>query len=1560
MASVTGLSVAVSPLVLGLSSPAAANPLGDDLVISEVYGGGGNSGATFTHDFVELYNPTDAAIDVDGLSVQYRSGTNSGAGVTPLTGEVAPGGYYLVQQAQGSGGSTPLPSPDATGTQAMSGGSGIVALVEGTEPVTLSPTAPTGGSLVDLVGYGSATVSEGDVDAPGLTNTTSASRDADGTDTDVNGADFTAGAVAPVSSGGEPEPPPPVGDVTVAEIQGTGTQSPLVGREVTTSGVVTALYDGTYNGFFLQTAGTGGATDATPGASDAVFVYGGPDFDGAGLALGDSVEVTGQVGEFGGATQVTVTAAGIAPVSPALAPVTPLAAAYPTTTADREAHEGELLAPTDDFTVTNVFSTNRYAEIGLATGDRPLIQPTEVADAGSPEADAVAADNAARGVVLDDGASIDFLPFNGGDNQDVPLPWLSQQNPVRVGAAAELVAPVVLDYRNNTWKLQPQEQVTDEGRDVATFENTRPENAEPADVGGDLSIGTFNVLNYFNTTGAQFESNGGRCTYYLDRDDDPVSVNSCTPDGPRGAAELGDFRRQQAKIVEAINTMDTDIVSLEEIENSVKLLKETDRDDAVKALVSALNTDAGTRRWAYAASPAAADLPPLAEQDVIRNAFIYDPTTVRPVGASEVLVGSAAFASAREPLAQAFKPAGAGRADVFAVIVNHFKSKGSGTPDPDGQGNANDERVAQAAALADFAKEFSVDRGTRKVFLTGDFNSYSEEDPIQLLEGEGFSKLESDTPGEYSYSFSGLSGSLDHVLASPAARRMVTGVDIWETNANESVAFQYSRRNYNARQLFSPDVFAASDHNPEVVGLSTSPSNATEVQLLTTNDFHGRLQADGTIAGAAVLSGAVKQLRSENPNTVFAAAGDLIGASTFASFIAEDKPTIDSLNEAGLDVSAVGNHEFDQGYDDLTGRVLAPESAENPNGGAEWEYLGANVRFKDDGSPALDGTWIQDFGGTEIGFVGAVTEDLPSLVSPTGIEQLEITDVVDETNAAAADLKAEGADVVVLLVHEGAPGTDCTTFDDDPSSKWGSIVTGVNDDVDAIVSGHTHLAYDCSLPVEGWADRDVTERPVVSAGQYGTNLNRIRFEVDSFTGQLLDVEQDLLPLAGNYPADPAVTKIVADAVAEAKVLGAEQLGDITGTFSRAKLADGTTDNRGGESTLGNLVAEIQQWATEADNRGAAQVAFMNPGGLRADLTGLIEQGSPRPVTYEQAATVQPFANTLVNQQMTGAQIKAALEQQWQPDGASRPFLKLGISEGFTYTYDPEAARGEHVLDMRLDGEPVDLATSYSVTVNSFLAGGGDDFAAFREAAATGSPQDTGVTDLQATVDFLEEFATEQPLAVDYSQRAVGTQLSAAEVAPGDTLTLDLSSLSMTGRGDVTDDEVTVLLDGTELATAPVVTQPQTALPGYDEVGTATAEVTLPDAVEAGTAELTVVGEETGTEVVVPVQVTGDGGEPGDPATPTIAVDHQPRPVIAGETRARLFVDVTAEGAEASGQVRVKVQGRTARLLDLDETGSVVTRLGRFGQPGAKTVRVVYLGDEDVARGVVEHTIRVRR
>jgi 5'-nucleotidase len=824
LALVASLPLLAAPLAL--LPTASASPDGTGLVVNEVYGGGGNSGATYTHDFVELHNPTGTAVPLDGLGLQYRSTSGGSGGVLALSGTVPAEGHFLVQLARGSGGTTALPSPDQTGSLALSGSGGQVLLLPSTSPYA-GPSANIAGStaVVDMVGWGAATTFE-TAPAPGTSNSTSVSRVA-GADTDSNAADLATGGPSPTPSGAtqEPEPVPEPGDVPISDIQGIGAASPMVGRQVTTRGVVTAVYPGRLNGFHLQTGGTGGATDATPGASDGLFVHG-RRVDESTLDLGDSIEVTGEVSEFHGSTQVT--AETVTRLAEPLPPVTPLASAYPTTEADREAHEGELLAPTDTFTVTNTYPTNQYAEIGLATGDRPLLQPTDVARPGTPAYDAVVADNVARAVTLDDGSSTNFL---SGSDRDTPLPWLTPDNAIRVGAEATLHQPVVLQWRNSTWKLQPQRQVVDDGSHVATFEDTRAENAAPQPVGGDLRLATFNVLNYFTTTGEDFETAGGQCSYYTDRNRTPITVNRCTPDGPRGAADWTNLQRQEAKIVRAINGLGADIVSLEELENSAKMLGETDRDVAIRQLVNALNEEAGAGTWRYVPSPVEALTPEaLAQQDVIRTGFIYRARTVQPLGESDLLLDTAEFTQAREPLAQVFKPVGQPRSAAFAVVVNHFKSKGcsGATGDNadlgDGQACWNSDRVEQAQRLVAFADGFAAERGVEGIFLTGDFNSYTEEDPMHVLYDAGFGLVESGQAGDASYSFSGLSGSLDHVLANEAAARRVTGADVWEINANESIAFQYSRFNYNATQFHEADQFAASDHNPEIVGVRAATS----------------------------------------------------------------------------------------------------------------------------------------------------------------------------------------------------------------------------------------------------------------------------------------------------------------------------------------------------------------------------------------------------------------------------------------------------------------------------------------------------------------------------------------------------------------------------------------------------------------------------------------------------------------------------------------------------------------------------------------------------------------
>ncbi|CAM3243632.1 bifunctional UDP-sugar hydrolase/5'-nucleotidase [Nocardioides dubius] len=727
-----------------------------------------------------------------------------------------------------------------------------------------------------------------------------------------------------------------------------------------------------------------------------------------------------------------------------------------------------------------------------------------------------------------------------------------------------------------------------------------------------------------------------------------------------------------------------------------------------------------------------------------------------------------------------------------------------------------------------------------------------------------------------------------------------------------------------------------------------APEDVVDVQVLGINDFHGRISASSAEAGAAVIAGAVKELRAENPNTVFAAAGDLIGASTFESFINQDKPTIDALNEAGLDVSAVGNHEFDQGYDDLVNRVMAPYDADtNPFGGAEWEYIGANVKKKADGTQAdgLEPSWVQTFGaGTaeevQVGFIGAVTEHLDELVAPDGIADIEATDIVSAVNTEADALTADGVDIVVLLVHEGAATTAIESAQD-PASDFGKIVNGVDTDVDAIISGHTHLAY----------NHTIGGRPVVSAGQYGYNLNQLQFSYDTATDDLVGVTSTLLPLTTkvpgvppapdtyppNYPVDEPTKAIVDAAKASADVKGAVEIGDIAGPFRRPLTSSGS-DNRGRESTLGNLVAEVQRAQTPAA-LGGAEIAFMNPGGLRKDMVGTGGR-----LTYRQAADVQPFANTLVRMELTGAQIKAVLEEQWQPAGASRPFLRLGVSEGFTYTYDPAKAKGARITRIWLDDVPLSPSATYAVTVNSFLASGGDNFTTL---ASGTNKKDTGVTDLQAMVDYLDGRA--EPLTPDFTQHAVGVSPNKAAYQPGETAQVALSSLSYTALGDQVDATGSLSVAGGAPTSVAITTTSDDVI--GDEVGQATLAVKVPaSAVRGSQIPVTFTGDTTGTTVRFWVPVAPKTAS-------TIRASVTPKKIRAKRTTVRLKVEVRG-ASQATGKVTVRYAGRT-RTATL-RNGRATLRLGTFKKPGKVTARISYAGNAHLKPATKRITFRIRR
>lgn len=860
----------VALIALALFLPTAGIPstaqaaTADHVVIEEAYLNGGSTGAVYKNKYVELYNPTDAAVSLAGWSLQYRAyNSTSAASVASLSGSIpAKGSYLIAGTANSTNGAdwTTQVTPDATASASWSGNANGGTLLLASTTTALNPAAGSvvsdSDEIVDLFGYTKSNTYETTVESAAGSVTTAFAR-TDGIDTDNNDADFSAvttfvptnSAGTSYSAGGGTDPQPPVSK-TISEIQGTGAASPLVGTTVVTTGFVTAVYStGGFKGYVIESAGAGATLDDS---SDALFVYS-PDTV-ASVAIGDYVQLTGSVSEYSGLTELSVAAGGLTkPDATGLTPPAPAKVSWPATDAARESLESMLVEPQGDFTVTDTYDTNYYGSVVLASGKTPLITPGEIAEPGTTAYTDAAADNAARMVTLDDGASINF---SSSANSSIPLPYLSLDKPVRVGEPVTFVHPVIVDYRFSAWNFQPTSQLTAANADTVqpvTFTNTRT--AAPEVATSRLRIASFNVLNYFTTTGADAEKLGATCTYYDDREGNHITVNTCNAPSVRGAADAVSFARQQAKIVAAINALSADVVSLEEIENSS--IVGDRRDAAVSALVDALNAAAGTTRWAYAPSPMTVP----SSEDVIRTAFIYNPATIELVGPS-VISTDTAFAKARYPLAQTFRPVGED-ANAFVVIANHFKSKGSCPTDSTdvnadhGQGCWNPVRTDEANALVSFADARKSAAQTDKVFLIGDLNAYTQEDPVRALTAAGYIDQGSKT-GKYSYSFDNASGSLDHILASPNADKLITGRDIWNINSGESVALEYSRYNYNALNLYDASPYRSSDHDPVIVGYSPAkPDVPTPTVTTTSLKLSKKLVGYGTaVTATATVTGA--------------------------------------------------------------------------------------------------------------------------------------------------------------------------------------------------------------------------------------------------------------------------------------------------------------------------------------------------------------------------------------------------------------------------------------------------------------------------------------------------------------------------------------------------------------------------------------------------------------------------------------------------------------------------------------------------------------------------------
>ena len=508
-----------------------------------------------------------------------------------------------------------------------------------------------------------------------------------------------------------------------------------------------------------------------------------------------------------------------------------------------------------------------------------------------------------------------------------------------------------------------------------------------------------------------------------------------------------------------------------------------------------------------------------------------------------------------------------------------------------------------------------------------------------------------------------------------------------------------------------------------------------ELRILAINDFHGNLRPppggiriadpdDKTkkivvpAGGSETMATLVKELRAGHKNTIFVAAGDLIGASPFLSAMFHDEPTIESLSMMGLDISSVGNHEFDEGKDELlrmqnggchpTEKCLGP----HPFTGAKFHYLAASTIDKSTGKTLFPPYEIREFDGIPVGFIGLTLKGTPEIISPTAAADLEFHDEADTVNALVPELKARGVAAIVVLIHEG--GLPTGDYNECPgiSGPIVDIVKKFDRAVDVVISGHTHQAYVC----------DIDGRLVTSGDKFGTLVTAIDLKLDPATRDVISAKADnVIVRIGATPKDADQTALLEAYDRVAAPIANRKAGTISETLSRVP-------NEAGESPLGDIIADAQLAATSSPPKGGAVVAFTNPGGIRTD----IPRKADGAVSFADVFASQPFRNQLVTLTLTGAQIKAMLEQQWLDP--KRPRI-LQLSKGFSYAWDATKPFGERVIadSMALNGARIDPATRYRVTVNNYLALGGDGFTALKDGTA---PQ-FGVYDDEALFAYFQ-------------------------------------------------------------------------------------------------------------------------------------------------------------------------------------------------------------------------------
>jgi 5'-nucleotidase len=524
-----------------------------------------------------------------------------------------------------------------------------------------------------------------------------------------------------------------------------------------------------------------------------------------------------------------------------------------------------------------------------------------------------------------------------------------------------------------------------------------------------------------------------------------------------------------------------------------------------------------------------------------------------------------------------------------------------------------------------------------------------------------------------------------------------------------------------------------------------APRDATTLSLriIAFNDFHGHLEADGqalslanpahpgqrlrvAVGGADALAGTVAALRAGAPDSVLISSGDLVGAAPLVSTLFRHESTIEVMNQMGVDLGIPGNHEFDAGEAELQ-RLLAGGCAATPPGspaqscaqhgyaGAHFPLIAANISRH--GSALFAPTWVRQVGPVRVGFIGAITRTTPSIVLPSGIRDLAFGDEAEAINRAAAELQAQGVQALVAVVHEGGELAQTgAEWNDERCPGWqgalAEIERRITPAVDVILSAHTHQGYRCKLG----------DRIVMQATSYGRGVSVVDMQLDARTGRVdrAASRSRNLPVL-NAQTDPAVREqllaaepapfgdalrlarpdaATAHTVAAYTALAAPRANQTVGRLGGPVDRSGRTD-----SAAGRLIADAQLAATRAPEAGGAELALMNAGGIRADLP--CRGAAPCAVSFGDVFTAQPFGNGLVVMTLSGADLRALLESQ-QPAGHERPKL-LAPSAGLSYRWLASAAPGQHVQDLRLNGRAVQPGQRLRITVNSFLAEGGDGY-----------------------------------------------------------------------------------------------------------------------------------------------------------------------------------------------------------------------------------------------------------